>query len=89
MALELSDGFSTTSEAVPIAAWAEFVLLERPSRSLAWRNLKLVRDPREVAKQNTWSLGWNGERLADNTDAKRLHPVVRQWVICSVKGAER
>jgi hypothetical protein len=68
-----------------------FTLYEREGCSTAqWRSLKLVREPRKAGKQNAWWLGWNGERLARNTDTKKLakhHPEVLQWVIDELRSS--
>jgi hypothetical protein len=35
-------------------------------------------------KKNNWNLAWNGERLARNTEAKRLldyEPEIYAWVV--------
>jgi hypothetical protein len=73
------------AELVLLAINGPFTLYEREGCSTAeWRSLKLVRDPREEGKKNNWWLGWNGARLARNTDTKKLaehHPEVLQWVI--------
>ena len=76
----------------PIVVSGEFVLLERPSHSSEWRNLKLVRHARRPGEKNTWWFGWNGERQSNAIDAKKLaehHPDVLQWVIDSLRGAEQ
>lgn len=81
------------TELIPLATCAGFALFERKGfGSNGWRSLKLVRNPRE-AGQNSWHLGWNGTRMARNTDAVKLiedHPETMQWVIDSLRaGGDR
>jgi hypothetical protein len=41
-------------------------------------------------RKRFWALGWNGERLARNSDTKltaERHPAIYQWVIETLKGA--
>jgi hypothetical protein len=72
-----------------IAEWrGGYKLYERHS-SNEWRTLKLIRlgAPRDQRKRNWW-LGWNGERLADNADARLLaehHPRLARWVITTLQ----
>src|SRR5262245_22745640 len=64
---------------------AGFTLFERSvSNSSIWRTLKVCRVPRAMGVKNVWNLGWNGERLARNTEAKQLvdhEPEIYAWVI--------
>ncbi len=73
---------------IALATCGKFTLYERAGRARdGWRSLKLVRDPRE-AGQNSWHLGWNGTRMARNTDAVKLiddHPETMQWVIDTLR----
>jgi hypothetical protein len=70
---------------IPLATCDGFTLFERKGCSTAqWLSLKLVRSPPEPRTPNSWYLGWNGARMARNTDAVKLnekHPEVMQWVI--------
>jgi hypothetical protein len=48
-----------------------------------WLSLKLIRCGCKARERNWW-LGWNGARLARNTDTKKLveqHPEIQHWVI--------
>jgi hypothetical protein len=65
-------------------------LIERPAAaSNGWRNLKLTRAAPPDAKRTkrTWWLGWNGERLARNNDARWLskrEPETYEWIISTL-----
>jgi hypothetical protein len=78
-------------ELIPLATCGSFTLYERRGCSTAWwLSLKLARHPREAGKQNAWWLGWNGERLARNTDTKKLAerlPGIERWVIDSLRSS--
>lgn len=70
----------------PLATVGDFTLYERRDRSTAeWRSLKLIHTGGDAGKRKrNWWLGWNGERLSRNTDARHLaahHPEVSAWVI--------
>jgi hypothetical protein len=46
----------------------------------------------QARRKEHWWFGWNGERLSNAIDTKKLaehHPDVLQWVIDSLKGAEQ
>jgi hypothetical protein len=81
------------AELIPLAARNGFTLYERKGRSSdRWLSLKLVRDPRKAGKKNNWFLGWNGTRLARNTDTKKLVeclPGIERWVIDSLRTSRR
>ena len=59
-----------------------FTLYERPDRaSPPWRSFKLVG---RTGRKRNWWLGWNGERLARNSDTVLLaehRPEVHAWVL--------
>ena len=51
----------------------DFELFERTADGDEdWRNFKLVRTGKGKFPKRNWWLGWNGERLADNHDARIL-----------------
>jgi hypothetical protein len=66
-----------------------FVLYERGQMSGEWRSLKLVLcDDQQIKKRRNWWLGWNGERLARNEDARNLskrNPAIYAWVVETLK----
>ena len=51
----------------------EFELFEsKPASTDGWRSLRLIRTGNGKFRKRSWWLGWNGERLSENRDAKIL-----------------
>jgi hypothetical protein len=51
----------------------EFELFEsKPVSADGWQSLRLIRTGNGKFRKRSWWLGWNGERLAENRDAKIL-----------------
>lgn len=73
------------AELLPLATCGSFTLYERAGRSSAvWLSLKLVRTTAAKAPKKNWWFGWDGKRLSNSSDCKKLaehHPGIRQWVI--------
>jgi hypothetical protein len=63
-----------------------FTLFERPAcHKNGWLSLKLIASGRR--RKRNWWLGWNGDRLARNSDAGRLQdqePEIYDWVIAAL-----
>jgi hypothetical protein len=77
-----------TSSSVEIGQRPEGWILYCRHQSEEWINLKLVSTNgrgirKERNRKRNWWLAWNGERLANNTDAGKLnehHPEIYAWV---------
>ena len=70
-----------------IAQRGGFTLIEL-KRQGGWRSMKLTHPRGFVGsgrhRKRNWWLGWNGERLAKNCDAGKLHqyhPDIYAWVV--------
>jgi hypothetical protein len=70
------------SDLIEIAAREKFTLYHRPQASTdAWTSLKLTAN---YGRKRNWWLGWNGQRVARNTDTKNLsehHPEILIWIV--------
>lgn len=72
--------------AIFVAETEEFTFWEFSKKSdTDWRNfyMRLKKPAKNVQLKRAWHLGWNGERLAKNRDAKLLkthRPETYKWV---------